>query len=200
MDWNFFENIFNGFATLATALTALIIYLYNRRDRKVEAASILLNEINIAEREINNIKQNKAISDYTFIIPSSHWEEFQHLFTKNFDSDELRVISDFFKSCSLAEESTSLLKSYLPIATNKKSTYVQEKLLDLMEKYAETKEYEKEKDRILKIFHAENYFFLPNDPKTKLVEYTQNINSISLTSIGTKLKDIRDAKWYRILI
>lgn len=197
--WNyFFQNIFNGATTLIAGSVAWLIYLYNKKDRKVEAATILLDEIRIAEREIDNIKKNKAISDYTFILPSNHWDEFQHLFVKNFDPDEMQKISDFFKACSLAEESTKLLRSYLPASMDQKVRNIQDKLLELIEKTTNKEEYEKEKERILKIFHDENYWFLPNAPKEKLIDYLQNINQLSLTSIGVKLKNIRDAKWYQL--
>lgn len=201
MSWqDFFQNIFNGLATLITGLVAWFIYLYNKRDRKIEAANILLNEIYVAEREIDNIKQSKTISDYTFILPSNHWGDFQHLFVKNFDSDELRRISDFFKACFLAEESVNLHRLYLPRAMDQKTRNIQDKLLDLIEKTTDEETYEKEKKRILKIFHEEAYCFLPNAPREKLFEYLQNISPISLTSIGVKLKNIRDAEWYQISI
>ncbi len=201
MDWNyFFQNIFNGAATLVAGLVAWVIYLYNKRDKKIEAANIILNEIYVAEREIDNINKNKSISDYTFILPSNHWDEFQHLFVKNFDSDELRKTSDFFKACSLAEESVNLFKSYLPRAMDQKARYIQDKLLDLMEKNTDKKEYEKEKERILEIFHEESYWFLPSAPKEKLFDYMQNINPVSMTSIGVKLKNMRDSRWYKISI
>lgn len=186
--------------TLVAGLIAWFVYSYNKRDKKIEAASILLNEIHVAEREIEKIKQNKIISDYTFILPSNHWGELQHLFIKNFYYDEIRIISDFFKACSLAEESINLYRSYLPRAMDRKAGEIQSKLLDIAERSSSKEEYEKEKERILKIFHEEAYWFLPNAPKEKLINFVTNINLISLTSIGITLKNIRDAKWYQISI
>jgi len=199
MDY-FFQYIFNGLATLLAGSLALLVYLYSKRDRKIEATNIILNEIYTAEREIKNIKNNKIITDYSFILPSNHWDQYQHLFVKNFDPDEINKISDFFKACSLAEESIKLIKSYLIIAMDQKSRNIQDKILNLMGDNDYKTNYELKRDEILKVFHNENYFFMPNAPKEKLFDYLKNINELSVSPVGTKLKNIRNSKWYRIIV
>jgi hypothetical protein len=196
----FSQNIFNGFATLITGLVAWFVYLYGKRDRKIEIATILLNEIFVAEREINNIKKNKIISDYVSVLPSNHWEINQHIFVKNFDVDELSKISEFYKSCSLAEDSLKSIRSYLPVSMDQKTRSIQGKLLELMTDSASNIEYEEKKKKILDLFHTEDYWFLPNAPTQKLIEYIQNIEQLSISSIGMKFKKVRDSKWYKIII
>ena len=190
-------DIFAGAATLATGGIAWLIYIINRKVAKKEAAIILLNEIESAEREINTIKINRDINDYTSILPFSHWNDFQHLFVKDFDASELSKINNFFKSCKLAEESIRLYSSYLVNAMEEKSRIIQVKLLDLMEKTPNAAQYEVEKNRILSIFHSESYYFVPHTPKQKLFDYLDNLNEISLTIIGIKFKKIIHRKWYQ---
>jgi len=83
---------------------------------------------------------------------------------------------------------------------NQKTKNIQDKLLNIIEKTTSKEEYEKEKEKILDIFHKEEYCFLPHTPRKKLFNYLQNINFISQTSIGEKFKNIRDAKWYSLFI
>ncbi|QSH39059.1 hypothetical protein JXR01_01975 [Candidatus Kaiserbacteria bacterium] len=195
-----FQDMFNGIATLVAGLFVWLIYIYGKRDKKKEAATILLNEIYTAEREMNNIKKNKIVSDYTFILPSNHWNDFQHLFTKNFDADEMNKMSEFFKACSLAEESIKLIKSYLVIAMDQKSRVIQDELITLIGKSEDFNVYKEEKEKILNIFHKEDYWFAPSAPKEKLFDYLENIDQLSLSSVGGKLKSIRDSRWYKLTI
>ncbi|MFA5155054.1 MAG: hypothetical protein WC453_01325 [Patescibacteria group bacterium] len=200
MDY-FFENLFNGLATIFTGLVAWLVYLYSKRDKKIEAANILLNEIYTAEREIKKIKESKAISDYSYILPSNHWNELQHLFVKNFDSNEINKISDFFKSCSLAEESIKLIKSYLITAMDQKSRVAQNHIFDWAEKAnGDEKNYNSLKEGVLNIIHKEEYYFMPNAPKQQLFDYLQNISKLSVGSVGIKIKNIRDSRWYKIKV
>lgn len=195
MDY-FFQYIFSGLATLVTGVVAWFVYLYSKRDKKIESATIILNDIFLAEKEINNIKKNKIISDYSFILPSNHWNEAQHLFVRDFDSDELNKISEFFKSCSLAEESLKSVRSYLPISMDQKTRVIQEKLLELAETSNSEEEYQTKKEKILQLFHSEEYWFLPSTPSNKLISFLENVEQLSLGSVGIKLKQIRDAKWF----
>jgi hypothetical protein len=196
----FFQYIFSGTATLLAGTIAWIIYLYGKRDKKIEAATILLKEIHSAEREIENIKKNKVITDYSSILPSNHWEYVQHLFVRTFDTDELGKVTEFFKSCYLAEESLKLIRSYLPISMDQKTRSIQEKLIQLIADSTDKTDYEAKKKKILDLFHAENYWFLPNTPAQKVIDYIHNIDQLSLSPVGIKLKKIRDAKWYKITI
>lgn len=199
MDY-FFQYIFSGLATLVTGVVAWFVYLYSKRDKKIEIATIILNDIFLAEREINNIKKNKVINDYSFILPSNHWNESQHLFVKDFDSDELNKISEFFKACSLAEESLKLIRSYLPISMDQKTRAIQEKLLELACTADNKAVYESKKQKILEVLHSEEYWFLPNAPTQKLIDFLQNVEQLSLSSIGVKLKNIRDTKWFSVRV
>ncbi|MCB9818611.1 hypothetical protein H6788_00275 [Candidatus Nomurabacteria bacterium] len=196
----FFQYVFSGLATLITGLVAWSVYLYNKRDRKIELATIILNDILLAEKEINNIKKSKVVTDYSFILPSNHWNEAQHIFVKDFDSDELNKISEFFKACSLAEESLKLIRSYLPISMDQKTRVIQEKLVELADTTDDKAEYETRKGKILEVLHSEEYWFLPNAPSKKLIDFLQNVEQLSLGSIGVKLKKIRDAKWYNFKV
>lgn len=199
MDY-FFQYIFSGLATLVTGMVAWLVYLYNKRDRKIEIATIILNDIVAAEREIHNIRTNKVVNDYTYILPVNHWEESQHIFIKNFDSDELSRISNFFKICSLTEESLKLMRSYLPIAMEQKVRVTQDKLIELASNTNDKSEYASKKSKVLGVFEPEDYWFSPNTPRLNLINFLQDVEQLSLSSIGTKFKIIRDTKWFKIRV
>lgn len=190
----------NSIITLITGLLAWLIYLYKKRAEKKEIVTILLNEIRTAEKEISKLQKSNLVTDYTFILPSNHWNNSQHLFTNNFDSDEMDKISEFFIACNLAEKSLKSIKSNVDIAITQKSRTIQDKLLELISNSDNEASYKIEKEKIIKKYEAESYFFEPSDPKNKLVNHLANIDQLLTSSIGIKLKNIRDAKWYNITI
>ena len=154
-----------------------------------------LNEITSTEREIDTIKRTKIITDYTSIMSSNHWDELQHLFAKNFDTDDFNRLTLFFRSCALAEDSVKMIKSFLPIALDYKMKSIQGQLVAVSEIDSDD-EYKKKRDSIINRTNKEDFIFRPNIPQVELVNYLENINPLYLSSIGEKLKKIRDKKFF----
>lgn len=198
MDY-FFQYIFGGLTTLFTGLIAWIIFLWEKKDRKIKASIIILNDIYRAENAIRNIKNNKIINDYTSILPLNQWEQYQYLFVKNFDENELNKITSFFKSCTLAEENIISFKTFLNHAIVQKAKSIQDKLLELIESNNED-EYKIKKSNIVSSFEKEDYYFSPLSPREKIIEHIGNIDQLSLSSVGVKFKKIIDSKWYEIRV
>ncbi len=179
---------FAGLATIVAGFIALVVYLLHKRDEKINAARIILSEIRNAEQQISRIKDDGVISDFSSILPFNSWKKHAHLFVKVFDRDELDLVNNFYISCTLAETEINRLKSFLPLAMEEKAKALQRQLIDLAKE--EKENYENIKKDIHELVHKEDYWFLPNAPKEKLLHYLSNIQLITTTTAGKKLKDI----------
>jgi len=200
MDFNFTIN-FEAIATTLAATIALVVYWLHRKDEKKKAAIILLSEIRDAEQFIKEIQNTNTVSDFTSVLSENHWKGYQYLFATSLDSDEIELVSSFYKSCEVIEKQLSLIKGYLPLSMEQKVRISQEKLIELADRTTSVDEFNTEKARILdKSFWPNQDWFEPLAPKTKLINYINNVQFIISSSAGTKLKKIANAPWYRIFI
>lgn len=194
----FFKNIFSGFATFLSVLAIIWVYKSQKRDKKMEGARVLLAEIRNAENGLDEIKKTGVISDLTFVLPSNSWEKSQHLFIKDFDQDELRLMNTFYYTCASLEKQIQRIKSYLPLSNEEKVKLVQQKLLELAEKYKNStnnfdrnSDYQKEKRQVLdNLFYQEADWFVPKAPTNSLASEISLIRYISTSSCDVKLKRI----------
>jgi len=182
---------FPGIATLIAGSAALIVYWLHKRDRKVEAAKIILSEIRNAEQQINKIKKDGIITDFSSILHFNNWQKYNHLFVKDLDRDELDLINSFYAACILAEAEIERLKGFLPLAMVEKAQKIQAKLVDLADKHKNNSDqYKKDKESVLAIIEKEEYWFEPHAPKNKLLHYLKNILFVTTTTAGAELKQI----------
>jgi len=188
----FSKEAFSGVATIMAGLVAVIVYYLHKRDEKINAARILLSEIRNAEHEVLKIRNDGTISEFSSILPFNSWQKNNYLFVKILDRDELDLINNFYIAATFAEIELKRIKSFLPLAMEEKSRAIQSKLvnlaLDEKEKYGATKE------DILRIIHKEDYWFLPNAPKDRVLHYLSNMQLITSTTAGGKLKSAAKIK------
>ena len=179
---------FSGSATIIAGLVAIVVYWLHKRDEKINAARIILSEIRNAEQQISKIKNDGIVSDFSSILPFNSWQKYAHLFVKIFDRDELDLVNNFYIASTLSEVEINRLKSFLPLAMEEKAKVLQQRLIDFAKEGSE--KYEENKKALQDIAHKENYWFLPNAPKDKLLHYLSNIQFVTSTTAGKKLKDI----------
>lgn len=195
---SFLSVYFDGIATLLTGGVAIGVFYWQKREKRMQAARILLLEIRNAEKTISEIKNSQAVTESSFILPVNSWQKLQNLFITDFDNDELATLNDFYNLCSLAQKEVDRINSFLPMAIEEKIRLTQQKLLELAEKhktegntFGKGSNYLKEKEEILNaIFYNEADWFSPKMPASKLVSYLQNIRYITTSSCGQKLKKI----------
>jgi hypothetical protein len=200
MDFNSTIN-FEAIATLLAAAIALVVYWLHRKDEKKKAAIILLSEIREAEQSIKEIQNTNTVSDFTTVLSENHWKGYQYLFATSLDSDEIELVSSFYKSCEVIEKQLSLIKGYLPLSMEQKARVSQEKLIELADRSANINDFNSEKNRILdKSFWPNQDWFEPHAPKTKLINYINNVQFVVSSTAGVKLKKIANAPWYKIFI
>jgi len=183
---------FDIFGTLLSVLIAVFLYYVKIKIDKRNAARILLMEIRNAEKTLKVIKESGVISETTFVMPASSWKKFQHYFVKNFDNDELDDINHFYNLCILIQKETDRMKDQLPISNEEKIRVTQQKLVDLAEKYAGNPAgyLQARKEILHDQFFPEVEWFVPDLPKTRIMQHLGNAKPVLTTSCGQKLKKI----------
>jgi hypothetical protein len=184
----FSKEAFSGVATIVAGLVAIVVYWMHKRDEKINAARIVLSEIRNAEQQISKIKNDGVVSDFSSILSFNSWQKYAHLFVKILDRDELDLVNNFYIASTLAEIEINRLKSFLPLAMEEKAKEIQKQLINFAKEGKD--KYETTKKDVLEIIHKEDYWFLPNTPKDKLLHYLSNIQIITPTTAGQKLKKI----------
>jgi hypothetical protein len=74
------SNLFQTIIIFITGITALMIYYINKYNEKKDAWRIIINEIRITERAIQEIRNKKTVSELSFILPNNTWQYKKHLF------------------------------------------------------------------------------------------------------------------------
>jgi hypothetical protein len=191
--YNFIDsNLFQTIIIFITGIVALMIYYINKYNEKKDAARIIINEIRIAERAIQEIRNRKIVSELLIILPNDTWQYKKHLFLNNLDQDEINLINDFYYKCAYAEQYRRMVYNIRNDAIISKSNYLQNKLIDVMYDSINSseKDYEDIKQKIIAMANSENWLFEPNTPLVNLIEYIENIIFITSTNAGDKLKNI----------
>ncbi|GHU71347.1 hypothetical protein FACS189450_07210 [Spirochaetia bacterium] len=188
----------NGLQTLIMALTgsvALVIYFLNKRAEKREAAQIIVGEIRLAENTIKQIKNSKTITELSIILPHNTWDSKKYLFL-NLGQDEFDLINDFYYKCTIAEQYRKMYYESQNNAVLVKSTYFQQKLMDVMYNTIVNKDvnYEEASKLLIEMANKEDRLFDPRKPINKIVEYIENITQITPTNAGAKIKKIGKVK------
>ncbi len=196
-----FKISLDAVATLLAAFIALVVYWLHKKDEKKKAAIILLSEIKEAERSIKEIQRSGGVSDFTSVLSENHWNEYQYLFATTLDSDEIDLVSAFYRSCTTIEEQITLSKNYLPIAMEQKARLSQDKIIELADRATNKAEFLSEKKRILEeAYWPDEVHFEPYTPKKKLISYISTVEFVISSGAGEKLKSIAKASWWKIFI
>ncbi|PIP33184.1 hypothetical protein COV53_01410 [Candidatus Gottesmanbacteria bacterium CG11_big_fil_rev_8_21_14_0_20_37_11] len=180
---------FAGFATILTGLVAYFIFLRQKHDEKLKVARIILVEINDCENLLDNLKVNGInLTNIRQILPVNSWNKYKHLFAKDFDARELKLIDNFYQECSLLNQ--ELNESYsLPNYWQEKAKIIAERHASFSEKSKNKEEYEIMKKKI-KFFEEDTYWWQPNAPKDQMIQRIKLIKDITTTTVGEKIKEI----------
>lgn len=187
----FNSNFFLALIALLVGIFAIGLYIKQKRDYKKDAANIILMEVRNAESSIANIKSTRFIDYNKLLLSNNSWAKYSYLFIKDLDRDEWDVINNFFNQCKLYDESIKQLKNSLPLQIEQKANHIQKTLVDLAREFFQDQEgYKDRRDKFLKIIESEPYWFKPSQPQNEVMRSLDNINYISTTTIGAKLKKI----------
>lgn len=103
------SNFFIALVTLGVGTAAYIVYRIQKRDRKREAANIILLEVQSAERKLGQIQSSLAkdppsLPNDLRLLPTENWSAARYLFIRDFDRDEWDAITSFYNKCELIDE------------------------------------------------------------------------------------------------
>ena len=192
-----FFSIFSGLATLVTGSVAIWIYFYQKKDRKKQAARVLLTEIRIAEERIGQIR-DKIINNSTMDLPSvfttDNWSKYAHLFISDFDQDELKLINSFYDYGQVIEDFAKRNNNYFWLVTEERARVSVLKVADFItESYGmNNADIEvKNKKKYLEIgFDEYNSMYSPQKTLNGIKDYLPKVPQITASSCGMKLKRI----------
>lgn len=192
-----FLNLFSGIATLLTGGIAIIIYFYQKRDTKIQAARVLLTEIRIAEEKIEQIRDkitNNSTMDLPSIFITDNWKKYAHLFISDFDQDELRLINSFYDYGQLIEDFAKRNNNYFWITTEERGRSTVQKISEFIDRSYENGEEEIKiflrKNNLSDMLDKYNSMYSPTKTLDGIKDYLPKIPRITTSSCGVKLKRI----------
>ena len=94
----FNSNFFGGFATILTGAVAIFLYYWERRNKKRDAAKIIVQEIRRAEDLINEYKEHNSYKFTKKIIATNSWAKNIHYFVSDLPQDGIDKISNLYST------------------------------------------------------------------------------------------------------
>ena len=93
---------------IAVGLSAMIVYIFQKRDNKRSAATLILGQIDSIEEKIGILKNGHQLNNVVVyhsktIISENTWEKYKHLFAKELSQSEHRMIQNFFDTAEQLE-------------------------------------------------------------------------------------------------
>lgn len=93
---------------IAVGLSAMIVYIFQKRDKKRSAATLILGQIDSIEEKISILKNGHQLNNVVVyhsktIISENTWEKYKHLFAKELSQSEHRMIQNFFDTAEQLE-------------------------------------------------------------------------------------------------
>lgn len=93
-----YSGIFSGVATILTAVVAVLLVIWDRRNKKSDAAKIVLQEIRRAEDIMTDYIHHGEYKFTRKIIATNSWAQNIHHFVNDLDQDELDRISTLYST------------------------------------------------------------------------------------------------------
>ncbi len=176
--------------TIIVGSVAWLIYCVQKRDKKREAAAIILMEIRLAEKRIEEIKRSRKIDPNIFspLLISTRWNEYNHLFVKNLDKDEMDTINNFYNDCITIDR--SIEQSSTSKQLEQKTQAIHATLSKLATKSKDQDSFEQEKNNYLKLINSDKTIVTAELYRTTIENNISNITPITNSNIGLKLKKI----------
>lgn len=208
-------HLINPLITFIAGLVALIVYLWQKQDKKSDGAAIVLMEIRLAEKGIEIIKRSGSINPnvYNPLLISNHWIEYSHLFVKNLDQNEMDAINNFYNDCITIDKSIEQLSISKQLEQKSKAIHdslskIALDVIDMPEVMDSrmagqsnglsaaarvanmTEIFNEKKDKFTNLIFRDATVVPASLPLVTIQNKIQNINSILNCNIGAKLKKI----------
>lgn len=187
-------DLLSALATFVVGTIAILLYVKQRKDQKRDAANVIIAEIRQAERLIDQFKKRGVSNDILFkILPSNNWKKYNYLFINDLDQDEIEQINNFYSQCLVLDNAIDQINishdlKYKSIAIHKNISLIAKESLGNKEVF------ELNKTNFLKLIESDSYTFHAGAPAKSIATALNNINLITTSTIGAKLKSIAQIK------
>jgi len=196
----FNSNFFTGLSTFITGLAAFGVYLWQKNDKKINAARVILSEIRNAELKLNQVKKRikgTTYEDFPSVLSTNSWAKFSFLFANDFDQDELDKINTFFSNCQSIDEMAKKDNNFFWITTEERARVVQQQLpqiivaaFDATTKRIDQNKLNTLKQTFLDTISNEPYVYVPKKTVNAITLLVDSTSKITETPIGEKFKKI----------
>lgn len=209
------SNFFIAGVTFVVGFVAYRVYAKQKRDAKRDAANIILLEIEDAERQLEKVNVDRpftgADEDDVYLMKSASWDEYKYLFVRDFDRNEWDKITAFYTRCQAYDQSVSFNKKSREHNQREVRVNLQRILADHAKKYIDdglkdaattvgenaqlrTQVYEAVREAYIELLVGDKSSIFTYTPMQSEKEAKRALGaietSLSLTSVGTKLKDM----------
>ena len=182
--------VFNTIITLIVGAGLYIMYKIQKRNKKTEAAGVLLMEIRRAEKTLEHLSKFPIdIHIILVALPSNNWVNYAHLFIDDFDSDQIDEINEFYSNCSSIDKAMNQISIEHQLSAKMQSFYSSISRLALDSKGDKSK-YENDKKILKDLLLSDEDVVLFNSPIIAVKKLIASTNKISTTPIGVMLKKI----------
>ncbi len=204
IDSPLFAGVLAGASTLGTGWFAIRVFKLQKLDEKVNAAVSILFEIRNAEEKLEILREqlnSENSIDLPSVLPVNSWIKYSHLFAKDFDGDELKLMNNFYNSCSSVEDLVNRQNNFIWVATEQRAKTAQKLLGDIHIEFqrdvsggmnttdAKTK-FDNERAGITQFYGDEGYFYAPKKTIEGLKFEITKFQKVTTTTCGAKLKKL----------
>lgn len=193
---------FVGFTTLLAGSVAWLVYISQKRDKKTNAAKVILSEIRLAEERVSEIRNLLARqqSNFPLVLPVNSWNTYSYLFASDFDQDQLEEINNFYNLCEVMTDAAKRDSNYAWLTseaiTQIGTNTAVELILKSLKKdlsFDETK-FTKMKQSVLDNIPTHPFIYSPVKTINILSQSLNEIRAITTSTTGTKLKKLAQGK------
>lgn len=177
-----------GVVTFIVGFLAIYLYIKQRKDKKRDSASLILQEIRYAEQQI---RKYRAFGKYKLsdrLLPTNSWNENIHLFINDLKETELDLISSFYSKAAYLDiviEKISDQKNTTMMVAQSSSFNSQESITP------------QQPQQSLQPVEIEIMGLMPLSQKI-LSDVSQSVEFIYNTPVVEKLREISEKKWYQL--
>ena len=202
LDSNFLQTV----VTLLVGFIAFYIYTRQRKDSKRASANSIYLEIQHIERCIPKVKKavrQGGLNNLDFnILREDAWSKYSHMFSSDFDKDEWETITDFYQNARLLDE--AILQSNKAFGEDvaqirvNKQRIIADMTKDMLDGSSSSEAedaiqaYNQKLDIFDKLYMSrqDDFAYTPVKHKNDAEKYLEDLQKISITSVGTKFKKI----------
>jgi len=202
------SNLFQTISIFLTGYIAYLIYKQQKSDYKKSAATSILLEIQNAERVISKVREtlrNGLLEIDNIVMRSNSWDKYKYLFSRDFDPDEWEAISRFYNKSQLLDEAIkynniSFKNDVEEIRANKQrilADYAKELIEEASgSQNLNAEELKNKFEQKVNVFDQVymnkqiSFAYKPQKPLNDAKIYLEDLNTLTTTTIGQKLKSM----------